>query len=215
MAQPGNDTYVRHGGWRGGRLLWWIVGAALLAGVGWRIAVVQSSSADVGSQQQVRSSAGLAAGLTRYRPQTRPALPPLQGVTLDETRLNIRHFRGHVLVLNVWGSWCAPCRAEAPDLARASVRTYSKGVRFVGIDTRDSADAARAFERSFHITYPSLIDKDGRLLLALNGLVPVSAIPSTVFVDQQGRVAATIVGASDYSTLTGIVHDLLVEGQAK
>lgn len=115
------------------------------------------------------------------------------------------------MVLNVWGSWCSPCRAEAPDLARVSRETYDSGVRFVGIDTRDTDDAARAFTRSFHITYPSIIDEQGELLLGFSGVIPISAVPSTVVIDRDGGVAARVVGRVDEATLRGLIDDELEE----
>ncbi|MBA2559737.1 MAG: TlpA family protein disulfide reductase, partial [Propionibacteriales bacterium] len=107
------------------------------------------------------------------------------------------------------GSWCGPCRAEAPDLARLARETAARGVRFVGIDTRDTAAAAKAFVRFFHVPYPSIVDEDGRVLLAFRDVIPVSAIPSTLVVDTDGNIAAKVVGQVTYSTLRGLVEDEL------
>jgi len=111
----------------------------------------------------------------------------------------------------VWGSWCNPCRAETPDLVRVAVATKAQGVRFVGIDTRDNPDAARAFVRAFKVPYPSIIDRDGRVLLSFNGLIPAYAVPSTVVIDPSGKSAARMIGRTTYSTMRGIVHDVLAE----
>lgn len=153
----------------------------------------------------------VATGLTRYAAD-RPESPPLRGTTLDGGRFDLAALRGEVVVINTWGSWCNPCRAEAPDLVRAANETERSGVRFVGIDTRDNAPAARAFERSFKIPYPSVIDTDGRVLLAFNELLPVNAVPSTLVVDRDGRVAARVIGRVDYATVRGLVDDVLAEG---
>ena len=112
-------------------------------------------------------------------------------------------------MLNVWGSWCGPCRAEAPDLAEISAETMDQGVRFIGIDVRDNPAAARAFEREFGITYPSFDDQDGQVLASFAGVVPVSAVPSTIVVDQSGVIRASIVGKTDTRTLRGLIDDLL------
>jgi thiol-disulfide isomerase/thioredoxin len=150
-------------------------------------------------------------GLTRWRPADRTKLPRLAGRTLDGTRLDVTDWRGHVVVVNTWGSWCGPCRKEAPDLRRVATETAGHGVRFVGIDTRDNDAAARAFVREFRIPYPSLVDDDGRLMLALGRTIPVSAVPSTVVVDARGRIAARVIGAVTYLTLRGLVDDTLAE----
>lgn len=138
----------------------------------------------------------------------------LSAKTIDGGRLDLADLRGKVIVLNVWGSWCAPCRAEAPALKKASEETRDLGVRFVGIDTRDNDGAAKAFERSYGITYPSFRDPDGKLLLGFNGRIPLSAVPSTVFIDRAGRIAARIIGPTTYTTLSELVKDLAAE-QAK
>ncbi|KKD12313.1 hypothetical protein TR66_26725 [Streptomyces sp. WM6391] len=120
-------------------------------------------------------------------------------------------WRGYVIVINVWGSWCAPCRAEAPALKKISDATGKLGVRFGGFNTRDNDSAAMAFERSYKITYPSLRDRDGRLVLRFDGLVPVSAVPSTVLIDRSGHIAARIIGPTTYDTLNTVVRELAAE----
>jgi thiol-disulfide isomerase/thioredoxin len=115
------------------------------------------------------------------------------------------------VVLNVWGSWCNPCRAETPELVRAANQTRSQGVRFVGIDTRDNPSAARAFATASKMPYPSIIDRDGRVLLGFNGIVPFSAVPSTVVIDRTGQIAARVIGRISYTTLLGVIDDLQTE----
>lgn len=146
-------------------------------------------------------------GLTLYPASRGVALPDVQGRTITNQTLSLSDFRGHVLVLNVWGSWCAPCRAEAPDLARISRATAAQGVRFVGIDTRDNPAAATAFEHNFGIRYPSFDDRNGLVLAQFTGIIPVSAVPSTLVVDREGVIRARVVGRIDPTTLRGIIHD--------
>lgn len=133
-----------------------------------------------------------------------------------------RHWRGRhalsdldgkVVVINVWGSWCAPCRAETPDLVRAAEETASQGVAFLGINTRDNPAAARAFVRSFKVPYPSVEDAEGQLLLNFRGTIPTSVVPTTVVIDRQGKVAARVIGPVSYSTLRGILDDETTVGQ--
>lgn len=101
--------------------------------------------------------------------------------------------RGTVVVINVWGSWCAPCRKEAPELARLATETEPLGVRFLGIDIRDNKSAAVAFERNYGITYPSVFDPDSRTMLGFKTLTP-RAVPTTYVLDRGGRVAAVSIG---------------------
>ena len=149
----------------------------------------------------------ISTGLTRWKPADRPKLPGLRGRTLDGRRLDVSDWRGHVVVVNTWGSWCGPCREEAPDLRRASEKSTADGVRFVGINTRDNDAAARAFVREFGIGYPSMIDDDGGLMLAFGQTVPASAVPTTIVVDARGRIAARVIGAVTYATLIGSIDD--------
>jgi thiol-disulfide isomerase/thioredoxin len=178
----------------------------LLAGCGASSAVTSSDGGVAGQD--------VSPGLTRWAPPDRPGLPELSGRTLDGGRLDVAAWRGRVVVVNTWGSWCAPCRKEAPELARAWNETNGAGVRFVGIDTRDNDAAARMFVKEFRIGYPSLVDDDGRLMLAFGRAIPVSAVPTTVVVDRQGRIAARIIGPVTYATLRGLIDDTLAEGEA-
>jgi thiol-disulfide isomerase/thioredoxin len=133
----------------------------------------------------------------------------LAGTTLDGTPLSLTSLRGHPVVLNVWGSWCTSCRVEARDLQSASERLAPGGVAFVGINFRDPDVAqALAYERTMGVTYPSLRDQGGELLLALRGAVPPTSIPTTLVLDAEGRVAARVVGPVTASTLVGIVQDV-------
>lgn len=140
--------------------------------------------------------------------EDRADAPVLEGETLEGEPLSTADFAGTPLIVNVWGSWCAPCRSEAPELAK-SAEELAGVAQFVGINTRDTVAAALAFERSFGIEYPSLNDPDGVLLLEFAQLPP-KAIPSTVVIDAEGRVAARVLGEVTASTLRGIVEDVSV-----
>lgn len=128
----------------------------------------------------------------------------LDGSTFDTAQL-----RGQVAVFNVWGSWCGPCRVEAPDLARVA-RERNGEVNFFGINVRDNPDAARAFERSFDVPYPSIApDDSAQALLAFGGALASAAVPSTVVLDAEGRIAARIVGRVTYRTLDAVISDVV------
>jgi thiol-disulfide isomerase/thioredoxin len=118
---------------------------------------------------------------------------------------------GEVVVANVWASWCAPCRAEAPTLEQVWQERADQGVQFVGINTRDSEAAALAFIDRYGITYPNLVDNNGAIQLAFRDTLPPQAIPSTVFIDRQGRVAARVLGEIDQVRLNGILDTLVQE----
>ena len=135
---------------------------------------------------------------------------PIKGRLIDGGRYDSRRLLGKIVVYNVWGSWCAPCRKEAPVLRRVSHQTRSHGVRFVGLDVRDNDTAARAFERRYKISYPSITSDDSaRALLVFGGVLPANAVPSTVIVDRKGKVAARVIGRTTYAILSGLVSDVL------
>lgn len=146
--------------------------------------------------------------LTVLPADERPQAPVIEGVTLDDERWTSADVSGKVIVYNVWGSWCAPCRAEAPELVAAAKATEGTAV-FVGVNTRDTGTAApNAFVRAFAVPYPNLYDPDGALLLKFSSQLPAKAIPSTLLVDPSGKVAARIIGATTQATLVGLINDL-------
>lgn len=200
---------LHQGRWRAA--LWLAVLVSLGALVAWRANVWSPSSQDQGNAPSDQTASNFADSptLTMYRPGDRRQAPALEGNTLGGTNLSLADLTGHIVILNVWGSWCIPCREEAPVLARIARQTASRAVRFVGIDTRDTLAAARAFVRNLAIPYPSIVDTDGQKLLAFNGIIPMTAIPSTLVIDSEGRIAARIIGRVTYSTLHGLIDDEL------
>ncbi len=135
----------------------------------------------------------------------------MTGTLVDGTAWDITSTRDRVLVLNVWGSWCAPCVAEAPDLQKAWEEQQAKKapVDFVGIDFREEPQRGAAFMKRAGITYPSLSDEAGVLLLQLQGKAPT--VPTTLVLDRTGRIAARVNGPVAESTLTGLVDDVVAE----
>lgn len=148
--------------------------------------------------------------ITRLAVEDREAPGALEGETLAGDPASLEDLAGEVVVVNVWGSWCPPCRAEAPLLAEVARQLEGDGVRFLGINARDnSQDQAIAFEQRYDIPYPSLWDPSGRAILAFAGTLTPNSIPSTVVIDAEGRVAASIVGeVTSASTLAGLVEDV-------
>lgn len=136
----------------------------------------------------------------------------VSGETLDGDQVSVDDLRGRVVVMPVWGSWCGPCRAEAPMLAEAARDLEKHGVSFLGIDSRDpDRSDPQAFVRRFDIPYPSIFDPDGATLLAFHGTLPPQTIPSFVFLDDEGRIAARVLDEIDRSTLYGVVSKVLGE----
>ena len=144
-----------------------------------------------------------------YGPESRPKAPAVAGTTLTGSRFSLAADRGSVVVLNFWGSWCAPCRREAPAFAALATHFKSAPVRFVGDDVHDSPAAALAFERTFAIGYPSLNDPGEQVALAFHGTVPPVAIPTTLLIDRSGRIAGRVVGEISYQGLLALIHRVL------
>jgi thiol-disulfide isomerase/thioredoxin len=144
-------------------------------------------------------------GTTVFRPGGRPVAPQVTGTTLTGTRFLLSADRGAVVVLNFWGSWCSPCREEAPALGALARHFSGAGVRFVGVDIRDDTASAEAFMRTFRIGYPSLSDPADAIALDFSGTVPPAGIPTTLVIDRSGRIAARIVGTASYDGLEALI----------
>jgi thiol-disulfide isomerase/thioredoxin len=173
-----------------------------------------AACARTGADEQTRSAGEVGyptvpRNLTRVPPEQRKELPLVSGPALGSNQtISTQNYRGKVVVINVWGSWCPPCRKEAPDLQAASVETKNVA-QFVGITSKDYDPApAEAFVRSFKITYPSIYDPTGKVLLAFAGELPPSAIPSTMIIDRQGRLAVRVLSEVSKITLVDMINDV-------
>ena len=139
----------------------------------------------------------------------RPAAPTVTGDLLDGTgRYDLANHRGEVVVINFWGSWCAPCVAEADDLESTYQATKPNGVTFLGVNVHDELDLARRFA-ALRSTYPSVFDPASKL--ALGFAVPPTAIPTTMIIDRQGRIAAVAFSAVLRADLEPVVNQLAAE----
>ncbi|GLI26872.1 thiol-disulfide isomerase [Agromyces rhizosphaerae] len=135
------------------------------------------------------------------------------GESIEGEQVSSADYAGEVLIVNFWYAGCAPCRAEAPDLQAVSEEFAGAGASVLGVNVRDQAPTAASFESDYGITYPSIVDaNDGAVQLAFAGDVPPNAVPTTLVLDAEGRVAARILGQLNRSNLQTIVNDVLDEG---
>ncbi|WP_328927030.1 TlpA family protein disulfide reductase [Streptomyces sp. NBC_00190] len=154
-------------------------------------------------------------GIATVAKGERDEAPKLDGGTVDGKTFDTATLKGKVVVLNVWGSWCPPCRAEAPGFAKVSkeLADAGKDVAFVGINTRDtSMQNATSFEEDFGIAYPSLYDPAGKLMLRFpKGTLNPNAIPSTIILDKEGKIAARTLAPVGEEQLRSMIDPILAE----
>jgi thiol-disulfide isomerase/thioredoxin len=184
--------------------------AAVAAALAAMLGLAACTASAGGQQAALGSGQGFVAGnpgTTIYRGPEAPAVPAVSGTTLSGARLSLSAYRGHVVVLNFWGSWCTPCRSEAPALAALARRFQPAGVRFLGVDIRDNPAAARAFMSNFGITYPSLNDPGDEVALAFRATVPPGGIPTTLVISRAGRVVARVIGEASYAGLRHLIAE--------
>ena len=146
---------------------------------------------------------------TYYAPGDRPAAPKVSGTTLTGAPFSLTALRGNLVVLNFWGSWCAPCRREAPTFAALAQHFSGAPVRFIGDDVQDAPANAAAFERTFDISYPSLNDPGEQVALAFHGAVPPVGIPTTLLIDSTGHIAGRVVGEVSFRGMKAMITKIL------
>ncbi|BDZ51784.1 thiol-disulfide isomerase [Frondihabitans sucicola] len=181
------------------------------------VAVTGCSSNNLLSQYQSGDNKNYISGdgtVTEIKPADRSNSVEFTAKTDQGTSISRKTYNGRVVVLNFWYASCPPCRVEAPDLASLSKKYDSQGVQFIGVNVRDEADTARAFDRSFTMPYPSVVDAtDAKVQLALAGQRGPNATPTTMVLDQKGRVAARVLGQVNKSVLDTLIADTLKEGK--
>ena len=186
-----------------------VLAAAALAGV-LLIVVLATGWAGSGNSSVTTVDGNTSAVL--YSAGHRPLAPEFTATTLTGSKLSLSDYRGKVVVLNFWGSWCVPCRAEAPTLAALAAKYQPSGVSFLGVDVRDTTASALAFAHSFHITYPSVSDESSAITLDFTAKVPIAGTPTTLVVDRTGHIAGAVFGTVTYSELTAILAKVTAKG---
>jgi peroxiredoxin len=171
-------------------------------------AVAAGVPAGCGDQNWAKRCSTNAADVVECAPDQRPAARDVTGELLDGGRYDLGNDRGKVVVVNFWGSWCGPCRAEADDLQKTYEATRSRNVAFIGVNWRDDRDSARAFERG-RVTYPSIFDPDGKVAVTFD--VTQVNTPSTLILDRQGRIAMLLRKPTVVSQLEPLVERVAAE----
>ncbi|MDT0300544.1 TlpA family protein disulfide reductase [Streptomonospora wellingtoniae] len=187
--------------------------AAAAVAVSLAAGCAQSGTAQSGSGGDAREDRYVAGdgSSTAFRPGDREPVPEVSGETLGGDPVSLADYRGDVLVLNFWASWCGPCRSEVPVLNEVHSENKDAGVAFLGVNIKDNRAAAKAFEENQDVEYPSLYDQPGKVAQAFRDTVPPAAIPSTLVVDRQGRIAARVIGETSYNELSDLVEPVAAE----
>lgn len=183
------------------RGLYFIVLALVLAGCS------AGGSSDTG--------AGFVAGTgsVDFLAADRDPAPSVTAETLEGEQLSLEDMDG-IVVVNFWASWCGPCATEAPDLVAIHDTYRDRGVHVVGVNVRDTTTNALSFERDFRVPYPSWFDPDAQIAARFGGIGP-SALPTTILVDHEGRVASRLFGAVTARQLSPRLDALIEDADAE
>ncbi|MEV0119770.1 TlpA disulfide reductase family protein [Streptomyces sp. NPDC050844] len=189
---------------------------AVLLGAGAAVAALTLSACGSGGTSGGSGNTNFVAGsdgIATLGKGERQDGPKIEGETLEGKKLSLDDYKGKVVVLNVWGSWCPPCRAEAPNFVKVAEDTKDEGVQFVGINTRDNDKGpALAFEKDYKVPYPSLHDPMGKLMLRFpKGTLNPNYIPSTIVIDRDGKVAARSQQPLNEKKLRKMIDPLIAE----
>lgn len=186
---------------------------AVVASLGLALTGCATTDDNLAQQANAGGDKGYVAGdgsVSEYAADKRGEPVAFDAKMFDGSTVTAESLRGKPTVVNFWYAGCAPCRAEAPDLV-ALHGEYKDEAQFLGVNLRDQQATAEAFERNFKVGYPSASDLDGAVLLALSDYVPPQAVPTTLVLDSQGRVAARVLGKADKSTLDALIKDTVAE----
>jgi len=172
------------------------------------VVVLAGCTSDLATNSEAGGYISADGSITVVAPGERESAPEIAGDTLEGDPISLADFAGDIVVVNVWGSWCSPCHAEADDLATASKRLAAKDVRFLGIDIRDQTANAMAFQQEYGIEYPSIYDPDSSTLLGMPESMMAVSPPTTYIVDSEGRLAARVFAQVSVATLADLVDEV-------
>ncbi len=198
---------------RSNRMIATVAASALALGLALSLAGCATSGASGATTGDTRYVVNGAGVVTTYAPGHRKAAPDIAGTDLEGKPLNLDQYKGKVVVLNFWASWCPPCRAEAPALQAVSTETKSMGVQFVGVDIRENGPSdGKAFVANNGIDYPSFADQSAKIALQFrsSGVVPQTP-PTTLVIDRTGHIAARGLGEMRVNQLKALVEDVAKE----
>lgn len=148
---------------------------------------------------------------TTFDAGERDPVPGVEGTTFEGEDLALSDYEGEILVVNVWASWCGPCRSEQPVLDEVHEEYADLSVDFLGVNIKDNRTAAEAYTESMDVAYPSLFDQPGEVPQAFRETVPPRAIPSTLVIDPEGDIAARVIGPTTYGQLTDLLNPIVTE----
>jgi len=174
------------------------------------VAVLLAGALAVTFLTQGKGNASAANGAVEYQPGHRPLAPDFSATSLTGSTISLSSYRGKTVVLNFWGSWCPPCRQEAPTLAVLAQQYHAQGVAFLGDDVGDTPSNALAFTRSVGISYPSISDPSYLIVQKFSQAAPVSDTPTTLVIDKTGHVAGMVLGAVSYGEITTLLRNAAV-----
>ena len=181
------------------RSTWWIAALMLL---------LTACSSELATNSESGGYISADGSITVVAPDDRESAPDIAGESLEGEPIALADFAGDIVVVNVWGSWCGPCHAEADALATASKRLAAQDVRFLGINIRDQTANAQAFENEYGIEYPSIFDPDSSTLLGMPESMMAVSPPTTYVVDSDGRLAARVFDEVTVETLVDLVDEV-------
>jgi peroxiredoxin len=174
--------------------------AGRIVAVGFAVVALLAVSAC--SSKSAASTGDAGASTKLYAAGSRSAAPAVSGSLLGGGTFDLSAQRGHVVVVNFWESYCAPCRVEAADLESLS---QTSGAVFIGVNVNDDQDKASAYVEAHKITYPSIFDPGGRVMLAFRD-VPMTSVPSTIVIDPDGKVAAIHLDSVSSAELSAMIE---------
>jgi thiol-disulfide isomerase/thioredoxin len=148
--------------------------------------------------------------MVTYPAGHRPAAPDFTATSLTGAPINFASYRGKIVVLNVWGSWCGPCRSEGQTLKYLDEQYGPQGIAFLGDDIQDTPTDALDFLKGEGITYPSVNDASGAVEERLAIAAPINGTPTTLVIDKTGHIAGMIDGPVTYPEITTLLSDAKV-----